>query len=541
MPANAELGELPEKAFRGPFGGWQSELPPDGIEDYGFAGLANIILRKGVATVRPSFTAIALLPNPQEAIVGIADFFDKNGLRHQVVITPTRMFVWVPISQSWTQVTGTLTGPASGLFTWTVVSNKLLFSQGKDPVQLWDGITAGFAAAAGAAVPAFYMCELNSYPLFAYTVEAGQNFPQRIRWTSPGDPTTWTGPSAGLIDLNNALGPIQGIVKLWQSVYAIQQFGITQIIPTGFGLGPFATVPLSSTNRGTLYPYSIASEGGEYCAYVGLDNVYLFDGTTPYPIGDQPIDGRKRIGARRAIFQDLTQSAPGTVYGYITTIVAGNDFNAYWLAIPAINVIWVYNLDEGNWTRWTFTKSISLIGRFALNRGIRWLDLIGPWTQQNAPWNALGTNFQDGVLIGFNDGTPGYVDFTNFSEQSWSITSGQLTFGDQRHQKTVKKFRISIQDFGQITFNITVTGVIYPNPNATLDSSGQPISTNGNTTTQTKSVTMGNGSGQSVSRVIDFSVPGNYITYSISGNAGAAASFAEFAPIYDTSGEQRGA
>jgi hypothetical protein len=219
---NEELLEFP---MTGPFGGVQSELSPDLVEQYGFLDALNIILRRGRADVRPGYTSLGPLPDPAvEPIVGIADFFTSETERKQTILTPTRLLKYAT-STGWEDVSGTLTGGNSDLFNWTVVNSKLLFSQGVDPVQLWDGITPDFAAASPDAVPARSLMELNTHLIVADTIESGIRFSQRVRWTGAGDPTDWTSFSAGMVDILNNLGPIRGLCKLFQTGYAMHQLG----------------------------------------------------------------------------------------------------------------------------------------------------------------------------------------------------------------------------------------------------------------------------------------------------------------------------
>lgn len=535
--------ELTEFPLRGPFGGIQSEMPPDSIEGIGFLDVQNMICIDSALVVRPGWTGLTAMPDPQEPILGEADFFDKNGVRHQVIFTPTRVLAWNGAASTWTVLTGgPLTGPATQTFEWAVVNYKLLFSQGTDKVQLWDGITAGFTPAAATAVPAFAMFEIDFQLVVAGTVEAGQYFPQRVRWTGPGDPTDWTSLNAGIEDLLNDLGPIHHGVKLYQQGYFIQHFGITQMVPTGQAANPFTFTPLASNNQGCAYPHSPAHQGGEFVCYAGLDNIYKFDGTYCTPIGDMPIDGRgHKIGARDRILSDLSVSDPNTVFGYITNNVGASYLNAYWLVIPGIST-WIFHFEEQSWTRFSFAKKLDTVGRFTKSGIPRIIDLIGPISIQSwSPATLIATSPLDGVLLGFDDGTPGYVDFSVPSERPWLVASGQHVFADLRHQKTVKKFRVVIEDLGQVQFTITVSGVVYPNPKAQLDGNGVPISTNSNVITQSQIVTMGNGSGQAISRVVEFTVPGNYITWQITGAANQRGSFVEFTPIYSIGGEQRGA
>src|ERR1700751_5907456 len=100
--------ELPELAWRGPFGGIQSELPLDAIEGLGLADAVNVTFRKSNMTVRPGYKALPAIPAPAEPILGIADFFNKNGERVQVIMTPTRLIQWNASAQNWSVVGGPL-------------------------------------------------------------------------------------------------------------------------------------------------------------------------------------------------------------------------------------------------------------------------------------------------------------------------------------------------------------------------------------------------------------------------------------------------
>jgi hypothetical protein len=460
------------------------------------------------------------MPAAQEPINGIVDFFTSAGSRVQAIITPTRLLKWDGAALTWTPITGTLSGTTVDMFSWSVVNHKLLFCQGVDKVKLWDGIGATFADAAAGAVPARYAIELATHLLVADTFEGGVRYHQRVRWTGSGDPTDWTSFNSGVRDNIGDLGPITGLVKLYQTGYAFHQWGITQVIPTGSGTKPFDFQPISANKRGCICPFSIAPYGEFHAPYVGGDNIYLFNGTESIPIGDAPIQGGRRIGVRRRIMAELLQADLSRVYGYTTSSLNGNDFNAYWLSIPGGNT-WVYNFDENNWTRWNYwPRIVRSIGRFAKAGEVRIIDLVGSIAEQSwSPATLTNTNPLDGVLIGFTDGTPGYVDFSNYSEQSWSITSGQLVMGDRRHTKTIERFRLVMQDIGAVTFDITVSNEF-----------GQ---------SDTQSVTLGSASGLSIMKIIPIRINGMFLRWTVSGNASAKASFVEFAPIYSVGGEAK--
>jgi hypothetical protein len=515
--------ELEEFSNVGPFGGVQSEVPLDQVEQFGQVDVLNMFLRRSFAETRSGFTTLPAIPAPaNEDIVGIADFYTNQNNRIQTIQTLTRLLQWNSGTQAWVNVppaVSALTGVAGELFTWAVVNNILCFCQGVDNLQGWDGISGTFGVLSANAFPARYLMELETHLVTAYTVEAGTVHTQRVRWSGSGDPTDWLSPSSGVSDLLGDLGPITGCTKLFQSGYIFSQWGITQMIPTGIGTNPFNFVPLTTRARGNTIPYSLASAGEEFACYVGKDNIYNFNGTDSQPIGDHPIQGAKRIGARSRIFADLAAVNQQIVSAYISDTINGQVFPAYWLVIPGV-AVWIYQLDEQSWMRVTFTDILSVIGRFFRNGVITWADLIGTWQQLGFTWNSLaGSNPYDSLLLGFDDGVTGNVDFTTVSEQAWSMR-GVFVMGDVRHSKTIQKFRVCIFDAGAVTFTVTLTNQF-----------GVTVS---------ETVTMGTGSGNDISRVLALKISGVRINWTISGVAGQYLQLVEFAPLFKWAGEQRG-
>jgi len=506
-----------EAALTGPFGGIQSELPLTQIESFGFADIKNFILRKGAAYVRPGWTALPPFPlTPNEPILAVADFFNVNGIHIQCVLTPTKL--WQFLGGAWIQITGpAFTGTPNNLFAWDSVNYLLCFSQGVDKIFTWDGVAAVYLQVATAPA-AKYIAEIG-----LHLVAVSQAFPQRYYWSGIGDPTDWVSFNSGLNDNVSNLGPINGILKIGQYGFGFHQNGILQIIPTGIGLAPFAFQPIINATQGLIAPYSLDhfdDSGREYGVYLGIDNVYVFDGTSVTAIGDMPIDNRRRLGARSRILADVMAVDPRKIYGRITYSVNGQAFRAYWLVIPGISV-WVYNFDEANWTVFTYNKVIASIGNFFKNSAIRIIDLIGAIQAQTWSPATLQTNNPfEGFLLGFNDGVAGYVDFTNTSEIAATITSGSLIFGDRRHEKSVKKFRLSFIDLGPTTFTIQ----LFNNERQSL----------------TKTFTLGTSSGDVLNYVQEFNLTGLRFQYIVSVPANSVTGIVELAPIWDLGGEQRG-
>jgi len=514
-----QIEEIAEFPTTGPFGGIQSELPLTQIEDYGFADINNFILRRGFASVRPGWTALAPFPAPtNEPILAVADFFNSAGTHIQCVITPTRLLQFV--GGAWTVITGpAFGGTASQLFGWDVVNYNLCFSQGVDKIWMWDGISASYVQSSVNAPPARYLAEVD-----LHLIAVDPAFPQRYYWSGIGDPTDWTSFSFGLNDNVSNLGPINWVAKLGQYGFGFHQKGILQIIPTGVGTAPFDFVPITTASQGLISPYSLDvldDQGQEVAVFLGIDNVYSFNGTSLEPIGDMPMSsGRQRLGARTRILIDVLAGDYSTIYGFVTYSINGQFYRAYWLVIPNV-AVWVYNFDETNWTRFTYNKTIVTIGNFFKNSQVRIMDLGGQISQQGwTPATLQGNNPFEGLLIGFSDGTAGYVDFTNYSEVNASITSGKIIFGDRRHKHTTKKYRLVVQDQGQATYTITIS--------------------NEKLLSESHTITLGTGSGDVLSYVQEFKITGLRIQWIVSVPAGQPGAVVEMAPYYDVGGEQRG-
>ena len=514
--ANQRQTELPEAVWSGPFGGIQSEMAPVQIETLGFYDLLNVILNKGRIGPRPG---VNFLPVPDgNPITGMFDFFNYVGTRLTGVWTTQKMWKWNYTTSAWVQVTGTFT-VSSNLFSWAVVAGKLCFCQGIDPVMLWDGVTAGFAAASVNAVPAFYLSELDNHLVAVSTIEAGSPAPQRVRWTGAGDPTDWTSFNSGQVDLFNDLGPITGTRKIYQSGYIFQEWGIVQQIPTGNGLNPFNFFPLASKSKGLYYPYSLAGYGEKVAVYVGKDNVYMFDGSASEPIGDMPTQG-PRMGARSRIMSDLYSSiTPGASVGAISTSSNGNVFEAYWLVIPNVST-WVFNLLEGSWTRWQWgTDSPSFVSEFFNSHQIRIIDLVGPILSQFWTFAGLASQITsvDSIGLGYLDGDVGLFDFTVLPDQPWSITGGTFAFSDTRHSKNLRRIRLVYEASTDVSFTITVT-----------NEQGQ---------SEAHNINVPAASGTTQTQVIPFQLPGVFLQLVINGPAGQLIDFTEIALGYDVGGE----
>jgi hypothetical protein len=539
-PEEAPSEELLEFPITGPFGGVQSEMPNSMVEKYGFVDLQNVLCRLGQMQARPTYQTLAFassqLVGPP---LGMGDFYDINGKRNQYLFMTDGgtgnldVLYYNESALQFQDLTGPNLGPAIAVAR-AVVNQELLFAPVAAPgvpsaqIQVYNAQTTTYALVSANAPSATVLFELGYHLMAANYIPSGggQQQTQGYIWSGVGDPTDWLSFSSGSNNLLNDLGPTVGGQKLGQYGFGYHNKGIVQIIPTGLGAAPFAFYPIVNTRMcGLFCPYSLDKViiGGVECGiYVGADNVYIWNQTSSIPIGDAPVSGsRTRVGARQRIFADIRNSliafgpfsGMNTVFGFVTTQLNGVPFNAYWLFCPSVttNICWVYNFDEGNWTRLVFDQRPTCAGPFVFSNSVL-------ASLEGDPQETIGIGFFNGAS---SVGSVGYIDFTQPpSETTMYVTSGQHIFNDRRHKSTVKKFRLVATDNGAVTYTITLTNE------------------SGVTVTQ-EIATGGDGDGEDRSYIVPFTITGLRIKWQLSAPNGSPLSIVEFAPIYDVGGEQR--
>lgn len=544
-PNTLRQTELSEFPLRGPFGGIQSDLPIDLIEQYGFSSIQNLLLINGIA--RPFGGFVPVLSTSSQ-FCGMAEFF--NGLGQKLVLTiqpglaRVNWYSAFPTGAA-TALTGTLSSALTP-FSFSVVGGKLCFCQGIDKVKYWDGVATTFQDTSASAVPARYLFELGNHLLALYTIDGGVANPQRVHYTGAGDPTDWTSFNSGQVDLFNDMGPIAGGFKLGQGGFIVQAGGITQVQLTGLGLQPFAFYPMFRRGRGSPYPYTI-SVYGDLAGYADTNDIFLFDGTQAIPIGGQPVDGKRRIGARSAIMADLQKVAPTVPFAVMIAAAQGFSFRAYCLFIG--QAVWVYNIEESNWTHLVFGSTNNLPSYIftgfltSSTKSIRIEDLVGPiFAQSWSPATLESSPTIEDIQLADTNGNVAPFPVLNMKTKAdaWSLTV-PLVFQDNRHTKTIKKIRLEYTVYPDITPSspsgvpVIVTAqneqhqFVSQTATLSLGSNGQPLA-----------------AGSNVVKIFEISISGRLIqltlasNYPLSNTVGGSVDILEFTPIYDVGGEVRG-
>lgn len=290
-----------------PTGEWAPDSP-----DYGSTGItiAQNVLPLTQSSYGPLAslvtTGIDALPS---APLGLVAFSDRNGSDHIFCGTATKLYRLSTGDATWQDVSNPdRTYSASDFAPWSVTAfaNSVIFTNGADPIQIYDfdqSATTFVDLAADTAPLASFIATTGNFVITANVTEGGDSikYPYRVHWgvdgVAEGAPYVWPTPGtddaaetqSDFNDLRSDLGAITGLVAgLQNALFVI-------FLENGVYWCTYQTAPitfsftLSQGAVGSRYRGSITSNRG-IAYYLGQDGYYAMDGSNISPIGAQKVD-----------------------------------------------------------------------------------------------------------------------------------------------------------------------------------------------------------------------------------------------------------
>ena len=172
--------------------------------------------------------------------------------------------------------------PSNERWSWCIIDDKLVFTNGNTNVQYWDG-GAGYAADLDStnAVKARHCLEYADR-LFIADYGSTRN-PVQIAWSANGDITDWTSSDAGSAELQGTEDYITGLGKVGPSLIIYRAGSIETWSATGNATSPIYRVNVRR-GIGCAAPWSIVeADGTNY--FIGRNDFYMMRGQYPEPIG----------------------------------------------------------------------------------------------------------------------------------------------------------------------------------------------------------------------------------------------------------------
>ena len=241
------------------------------------------------------------------------------------------------------------TTPTNEHWSWAIVDDTFCFGNGDINVQAWSG--SGYASALHAtyAIKARYMIEFaNRLVLADYGTTRD---PLGIIWSAEGDPSTWTGNTAGSAQLLQTGDFITGLGRVGANIIVYKTDTIIIGIQTGVSTAPIA-FPTVRRGVGLIAPYSLVEFLGTN-AWIGRDDFYVIDGDYPRPLDEKDM-------MREKFFDLVSDTEIERTVGWHNYL--NNTIN--WVANTSEGRLgFSYNYKLGEWGVHDYADSITCAGR----------------------------------------------------------------------------------------------------------------------------------------------------------------------------------
>jgi hypothetical protein len=291
---------------------------------------------------------------------------------------------------AWYQVGGVaFTG--SGRWSWCVGEDCFFFARdGGGGIYRWKGGATVVDKVPGAPSDVKYIEYFNHRLIAANTTESGNSWDNRIRWPVNGNHADWTGSGSGFTDLYEPeQEPIRGIKVLSNRLVVFREHSITDLVPSGT-LTPVFTSEQRTTNVGSVFPFTIDSNG-VMIFFLGNDgNVWAWNGTQLQSIGD-------------AIYRSVEQlidlvSGQQVYFGKVYPFA-----NEYWLRLSGNNVF-VFDFLQGRWMM-DYFPDLEAIGDAELHvTPDSWDTMVGSWDSFGARmWHEMRSKASSRLICAKTD------------------------------------------------------------------------------------------------------------------------------------------
>jgi hypothetical protein len=218
--------------------------------------------------------------------------------------------------------------PTSERWSWTMVDDKFIFTNGNTNVQY---IAAGGTAAADVnatyAVKARYCTAFADRLILADSYSSGLRNPVQVQYsanTSVLEFDAGTDATAGSFELLETEDYITGLGRVGSLLGVFKRDSVTFYERSGDSTSPLRRYNIS-TGIGSSAPYSIVEALGTV-VFLGKDDFYLINGDHPEPIGES---------MRYKFYDIVPETEAGNTWGFVN---------------PAENeIVWIANTSEGKY------------------------------------------------------------------------------------------------------------------------------------------------------------------------------------------------
>jgi len=398
-------------------GGVIKTYAPDQIPDYAFQDALNTKFRNGKVSASAGWIAFASALDSR--VMHGDEFFKRDNSEFFLSFSQTKIYQYNLGTGPFISIQdgAPFTGNPDEFFDTDTGFDTFFMANGKDTVRQWTGtgtisvlpgldlVEGGFTNVTGNLIRSF-----SGFMLLLSTLETGNPYPQRVRWSVFGQPSNWKNDvngngQAGYNDLADDVGfilwatPFNNYMAIYKerSIYLMQYVGP----PTIFS---FQRV---INGVGLLAQRAVADLGDEH-AFLGSDNFYTFNGISIEPIGTPikdfffaDLDPGYRNRVQAFVVEEDEEvwwvySSGATAYADGTAKVPGDPDKA--VVWNYVNNTWAPRDNPG--TSWFYYHQIVQL-TWATMPDLSWAATSGSWNDKrllaNFPLNIGG--MKDGSFV----------------------------------------------------------------------------------------------------------------------------------------------
>jgi hypothetical protein len=278
---------------------------------------------------------------------------------------------------------------ANNIIDWTIVSNKIVFTDGIRTLRSWDGTT--YTEYSSSIDEIVDVVEYHADRLWGgrQTNTAGGDDRHRIIWTTVLDLTDWP---ALFLSLPYTQGRLRRIRSMGDFLAVFMEDAVWILRPTNRGDSlPLAPVRVESGDVGIVGPRAVA-QWVDGLFFVGQDDVYYLSASAALqplnsPVRDDILANRDNLWETYAVTDPVSESILFGIPG----------------STGQIEKIWAFNLKSKAWSYHPILADC--LSRMQINETVAWNDAVGTWnTNTYGSWNSIGAPVTDKrVYFGLED------------------------------------------------------------------------------------------------------------------------------------------
>ena len=340
-----------------PSKGLNFSVPEWEIDDSECSLCKNLIFENGIARTRGGLkrfldTKHDFVTTDTSPVIMFKELVDYDGTKYLLAANMYRVSQYT--AGAWASISGAVTFTTTyddfysieSIYDDDAAYMKYFITNGVNVPYKWTG-TGNIAAAT---VPtglttSKIVKNFQHHLLYLANTISGEYYPQRIDWSAQGTPEDFTSSGSGNNNLAKSTDEIVAAEVLKNILVVFKERSIAIVSYVG-GVNPFIFEELKVEGVGCAATRTVQNLGNNLI-FLGMDNIYLFDGFTVFPVANK---------IKSEMFRMILPQYVGRSFGIVM-----ENLNSYILCTPSRRYyagsyhgweVWVWNYIEDSWSSW---------------------------------------------------------------------------------------------------------------------------------------------------------------------------------------------